>query len=500
MNKKAEGVPILAVKELCKAYSGKAVVDHVSFEIFPGEIVALTGENGAGKSTLKNMICGLTKPTSGEIYIDGTVVEHINPYEHGIAAVHQELALFQSLSVAANISISDLPGNAQWIDWKKADSIARRQLEYMGMDIDPSTPVEQLSAGKQQVVEIAKALLHSNKLLILDEPTTSLTAPEREKLFEIMRKLKANGTAIIFVSHFMDEVMEMSDKYIVLRDGVQVACGDMKDITRSELEALMVGREISQTTIDVGVPQEEEILRVENLNSYDFVDINFALHKGEILGLSGLVGAGRSEIAEAIFGLHKCTGSVYVNGEKVPQITSKEMGKRKIAMVTEDRRKTGIFANRSIRENVTAASITDGMRLKRLCFGFQNETQRAMKIAQEMHVAMPHIEAKIKNLSGGNQQKVMIARWLETHPDIIILDEPTKGVDVGAKLDIHLKIAELARQGVAVLLVSSDLPELFALSHRVLVVSNGRIVGEMQREEFDARTMISLASKSVYEM
>ncbi len=491
--------PILSVRGLKKAFSGKTVVDNVSFDIYPGEIVALCGENGAGKSTFKNMVCGLLKPTAGEIYINEVKVDKINPAEHGIAAVHQELSLFKSLSIAANMSISDLPGKSMFVDWRKSEDIARKQLEFMGLDEEPGTLVEKLSTGKQQIVEIGKALLQADKLLILDEPTTSLTAPERQKLFEIMNSLRDQGMAMIFISHFMEEVMSMSDKYIVLRDGEQVGNGKIADITRPQLEAMMVGREISENVIDIGTPREEEALRVENLNSPDFVNINFSVKKGEILGISGLVGAGRSEVVEAIFGVSKSEGDVYVMGEKVENVSVREMKKRNMALVTEDRRNTGIFGVRSVRENITAAELENVMKFKKAGMVFDGEDGKAKEVVAEMKVALPHTEAKIKSLSGGNQQKVMIGRWLETKPDIIILDEPTKGVDIGAKFDIHNMVADLAKQGAAVILVSSDLPELFALSHRTLVMSNGHIVGEMDREEFSAVTMISLASKSVYE-
>lgn len=499
MGNEEQKKPVLSVKGLMKAFSGKVVVNDVSFDIYPGEIVALVGENGAGKSTFKNMICGLLKPTSGEIDIDGVKVEHINPFEHGISAVHQELSLFPSLSVAANISISDLPGGSLKVNWKEANRIAQAQMEFMGMDIDVSTPVELLGTGQQQVVEIAKAMLKADKILILDEPTTSLTSPEREKLFEIMEALKAKGIAIIFISHFMEEVMGRCDKYIVLRDGKQVGSGKIADVERRELEAMMVGREISENVIDIGIPTKVEALRVENLSSYEFEKINFSVNKGEILGISGLVGAGRTEIAEAIFGIRKSKGDIYVMGKKVPKVTVEEMKKLKIAMVTEDRHFSGIFKVRSVRENITAASLSSILRNKTLKFGFKDETKVAKVIVDDMNIAIPHIESKVGNLSGGNQQKVIIGRWLETKPDIIILDEPTKGVDIGAKYDIHQMVVKLAKEGVAVILVSSDLPELLALSHRALIISNGHLVGEMAREDFDSVKMISLASKSVQE-
>ena len=242
-------------------------MDDVSFDVFPGEVIAVVGENGAGKSTLKNMLCGLLKPTDGQIYIDGKEVQQINGREHGICAVHQELSLFQSLSVAANICIMQLPGKAMNIDWKKADEIAKKQLDFLNADIDTNAIVDTLGMGKQQLVEIAKALLYSDRLLILDEPTTSLTVPEREKLFEIMDRLKKNGVAILFISHFMDEIFRASDKYICLRDGRQVGEGNLKDVQQNELEAMMVGRMISESDIDIGTPSDTEALRVEKLNS-----------------------------------------------------------------------------------------------------------------------------------------------------------------------------------------------------------------------------------------
>ncbi|SHH70721.1 sugar ABC transporter ATP-binding protein [Clostridium grantii] len=490
--------PILSVKNLKKAFSGKTVVDGVSFDLYPGEIIALVGENGAGKSTLKNMLCGLLKPTEGQIFVDGAEIQHINGFEHGISAVHQELSLFQSLSVAANICITQLPGSAGNVDWKKAQRISKEQLDFLGTDIDPNTLVESLSVGKQQIVEIAKALLRSDRLLILDEPTTSLTAPEREKLFTIMRRLKEKGIAILFISHFMDEILSMSDKYIVLRDGKQVGHGNIEDVSRNALEEMMVGRTIGESQVDIGTPREEEAIRVEHLNSYDFHDVSFSVKKGEILGIAGLIGAGRTEVIESIFGVRKSEGNIYINNELVPNVTVAKMKERKVCFVTEDRKANGIFPNRSVRENISAASIIRFIERKVKRLGFKGETLETKKVVAEMNVSIPHIESKITSLSGGNQQKVIIGRWLSTTPEIIILDEPTKGVDIGAKFDIHNMIADFAKKGVAVIIVSSDLPELLTLSHRILVMRTGHIVGEVNKDEFDSVKIISMAASSAY--
>ncbi|MDC7226839.1 MAG: sugar ABC transporter ATP-binding protein [Spirochaetales bacterium] len=491
--------PILSIKNLKKTFGQKTVVNDVSFDVFPGEIITLVGENGAGKSTLKNMLCGLLEPTDGEILIDGKAVKNIIPMEHGISAVHQELSLFPSLSVAANICISSLPGRSMNVNWKKAEQIAKKQLDFLGMDIEPKTIVETLGTGKQQIVEIGKALLHSDRLLILDEPTTSLTSPEREKLFCIMDMLRKQGVAIIFISHFMDEVMRMGDKYIVLRDGFQVGTGLIKDIERLKLEELMVGRTIGEMVMELGTPQEEEALRVENLSSYDFADVSFSVKKGEIIGLSGLIGAGRTEVVEAIMGLRPSSGKVFIDGKDMTPVKTREILDSKVAFVTEDRKVSGIFPNRSVRENISAADIRRFLDRKIKGLGFPKEEENTRTVVKERDISIPHIESKITNLSGGNQQKVIIGRWLATQPEIVILDEPTKGVDIGAKSDIHEAVAALARKGVAVILASSDLPELLQLSHRVLVMRTGHVVGEFKRDEFDSVKIISLAASSVHE-
>ena len=491
--------PVLSVRNLSKAFSGKTVVNNVSFDVYPGEIIALVGENGAGKSTTKNMLCGLLKPSEGDILIDGEEVKHIVGHEHGISAVHQELSLFGSLSVAANMCITDLPGNKMNVDWREAERIAREQLGFLGIDIDVRATVESLGAGKQQVVEIAKALLHADRLLILDEPTTSLTAPEREKLFAIMDKLRARGVAILFISHFMEEVYRMSDKFIVLRDGVQVGQGLIKDVPRKDLEEMMVGRTIESLQIDIGTPKDQVALEVEHLSSYDFHDVSLSVKKGEILGIAGLMGAGRTEVAEAIFGIRPSKGSVSIMGEKVKNHTIKEMIARKVCYVTEDRRTYGIFPSRSVRENISAVDFLRFVARKVQGFGFREEVTKTQKIVEDMNVALPHLQSKISSLSGGNQQKVLLGRWLATEPEIILLDEPTKGVDIGAKFDIHNRIADLAKAGAAVIIVSSDLPELLELYHRIMVMRTGQMVGKFNREDFAFVKIISLAASSAYD-
>lgn len=488
--------PILKVQGLKKSFAGKTVVDGISFELRPGQVVALIGENGAGKSTTKNMLCGLLEPTEGKIFVDGKQIEGPQVKDQGISAVHQELSLFASLTVTENLCIGELPGKAARVGWKQAEKIAKEQLDFLGIDIDLTERVENLGAGKQQIVEIAKALLHADKVLILDEPTTSLTAVEREKLFLILEKLRSRGVAIIFISHFLEEVFHVCDSFIVLRDGSQVGSGELANITQSELEEMMVGRAVGKTKSDHKALGDTEALRIENLSSADFKEVSFTAQKGEIVGIAGLMGAGRTEVAEAIFGLRPATGSVYVFGEKVANPSVSTMQQRRACYVPEDRRTNGLFLNRPVRENLTAAALFRFIKRGLFRLGFAGERKSSEILVDSMGISIPHIEIGTDALSGGNQQKVLLSRWLATEPEIIVLDEPTKGVDVGAKFDIHSKIVELAREGGSVVIVSSDLPELLHTAHRILVMRKGRIVGEFARDTFDSVKIISLAASA----
>jgi ABC-type sugar transport system ATPase subunit len=491
--------PVLSVKQLSKAFSGKTVVKEVTFELYPGEILALVGENGAGKSTTKNMLCGLLQPTLGQIFVDGKEVPEILGREQGISAVHQELSLFPSLTVAENLCINDLPGNALNVDWRETEKLALKQLAFLGVDIDIFANVESLGAGKQQIVEIAKASMHANKILILDEPTTSLTVPEREKLFSIMGMLKERGVAMIFISHFMDEVYAMADKFVALRDGTQVATGYIKDVPRRELEEIMVGREIGESAFTLHRPLSNVALRLDNLSSHRFDNVSLSVASGEIFGIAGLMGAGRTELVESIFGIRTATGDIYIDNEQVSPVTVPKMKNKGVVYVTEDRRKNGMFSGRSVKENTSAAGLSYFVKQLVKGFGFSGEREAVTTLSQDMNVSTPSIDASVRQLSGGNQQKVLLGRWLATKPKICILDEPTKGVDIGAKFEIHKKIVALAKQGVAVIVVSSDLQELLDVSHRIMVMRTGHMVGEFAREDFDAVKIISLAASSVHE-
>lgn len=489
--------PLLRATELTKAFGATVAVNDVDLEVERGQVVAVVGENGAGKSTLKNLLVGLLEPDTGSIELDGESVSHFRAADLGIAAVHQEFSLFPSLSVAENVCISDLPGNGATINWRETREVAREHLDIIGAHMDLDAPVESLSTGEQQLVEIAKALRQADRLLILDEPTASLTEPERERLFDVIRRLRERGLGMIFISHFIDEVYEIADSVVVLRDGHRVGGRPVAEMPRRELEELMVGRPVSELNVEIGLPGDEVVLRVEGLSSEpDFADVSFDLHSGEILGLHGLMGAGRTELVEAIYGLRPSRGQVWVSGSAVPNRNPTLMRHLGVAFVPEDRRRHGLFAVRPVRENLSAAAISSLVRRWLPGFGFGGERASTAEIAENMRIVHPGLENPVRILSGGNQQKTLLGRWLAIEPHVCIFDEPTRGVDIGAKSEIHTLIGELSKRGAAVLLITSELPELMALAHRIIVLHKGKAVAEFSRPEFDPRVIIEHAASA----
>lgn len=497
-----KAAPLLEARGLVKAFSGTVAVNGVDIEIYPGDVIAVVGENGAGKTTLKNLLIGLLSPDKGTIKLEGQNIGHFHAADLGIAAVHQEFSLFPSLSVAENVCIVDLPGRGLFVNWSEVYQTAKKYLDMIGANLDLDRPVEKLSTGEQQLVEIAKALRQATKILILDEPTTSLTKPERERLFDVIMRLRERGLGIVFISHFIEEVYQVANKVVVLRDGHYVGGGEVSKMSRRLLEELMVGRSITTNHIQVGKPSEEIVLKVEGISAGNKVKgISFELHRGEVLGLCGLMGAGRTELVETVFGLRAGYGKVWIKGNLIEDRTPSKMRERGVAFVPEDRRRNGLFVIRSLRENLTISALSRLVRRKLPGIGFKGEQESAQQIAQSMNVVYASLERPIRFLSGGNQQKALLGRWLSIEPDICILDEPTRGVDIGAKQYIHDLIGELARKGMAVLLVSSELPELIALSHRILVLRKGEIVAEFSRQEFDPLTLIKyMASGSEEEV
>jgi ABC-type sugar transport system ATPase subunit len=489
-------VPLLETRQLSKAFAGKNVVSDVDFSIEPGEIVALIGENGAGKSTLKNMLVGTLQPTEGSIIFEGQELSRFRVGEYKIAAVHQELSLFLNLSVAENICITDLPGTAKTVNWRKCREEVSEYLSMVSADFSPDTQVESLGPGERQLVEIAKAIRQKPRLLILDEPTTSLTSPERSRLFVVMQSLKRQGMAMIFITHFIDEVFEVSDRVVVLRNGKQVGASAISEITKRKIEELMVGRAIEDYLIDIGTPASEVALQVKDFHSEYFADVNLAVKKGEILGIAGLMGAGRTEFIESIFGLRRTGGKLVILGKELSRWTPHALIERGVLFIPEDRKNSGIFPTRDLKENISSAKLSQFVHRTIPGLGFRGEKAAAEAVLQALKIAASSIRALITSLSGGNQQKSIVGRWLSIKPRICIFDDPTRGVDIGAKEEIHSLIAKLACDGAAVVLVSSDINEILLLAHRALIMRKGKFVAEFKREDFDARRMISVASST----
>jgi len=492
--------PLVRAVGLTKAFGATIAVNGVDLEVECGQVVGVVGENGAGKTTLKNLLCGLLAPDAGTIELDGQPVSNFRAAELGIAAVHQEFSLFGSLSVAENVCISNLPGRRALINWREIRAVAREYLDIIGAQLDLDAPVESLSTGEQQLVEIAKALGQADRLLILDEPTASLTEPERERLFGVIRRLRERGLGMIFISHFIDEVYEIADYIVVLRDGYRVDGRPASELPRRELEELMVGRPVSERKADTGMPTDEVALRVENLSSGpDFTDVSLEVRRGEIVGLAGLMGAGRTELVEAIYGLRSSEGRVWVSGTLVPHRTPADMKRLGVAFVPEDRRRHGLFSVRPVRENLTAAAIARLVRRWLPGFGFRGERASAKKIVENLRVVCPGLEVPVWALSGGNQQKALLGRWLAIQPQVCIFDDPTRGIDIGAKEEIHALIGQLARNGTAVLMVSSELPELMQLAHHIIVLRQGRAVAKFSKP-FDPRVIIQYAASAAEEV
>ncbi len=488
------GDVIFETKGLSKAFFGKKVVSNVDFQLREGEICALLGENGAGKSTFKNMIVGLLEPTEGTIIFDGKAVGDTKKEDFPIAAVHQELSLFLNLSVAENICIEDMPGKHTVVDWKKCREKALKYMRIMNINLDPDAIVGTLGPGEQQLVEIAKALSHEPRVLILDEPTASLTAPERNHLFEVMNTLKKQNIGMIFITHFLDEVFQVCDRVVVLRNSEKVCDDDVKNMNKRQVEELMIGRSVNEGIFDLGSIQNETALKVIGLESEYFTNIHIEVKKGEILGIAGLIGAGRTELLESIFGIRKCTGEIEVLGQRYTHWTTQKLIRQGVVMIPEDRKNCGIFPKRDLKENITAAQMEEFVDRKVPCFGFKNERKNAEKVIAQYRVKCPGVDAYIHELSGGNQQKVIVGRWLSHEPKICMFDDPTRGVDVGSRAEIGGFIVDLAKKGAAVLLVSSDLNELVQLSHRIVIMRRGRLVGEVQKDEFDVRKILSISS------
>jgi len=491
------GKTILQVENISKSFPGVQALKGVGFNLREGEVHALIGENGAGKSTLMKIMLGMQPPSGGTMILKGEPYAPKTPAEaltRGISMIHQEISLAPLMTVAENIFMgNEAQFGKFWDGAGRKKKAAAEILGKLGLDIDPGLEVSRLSISKMQLVEIARAVSCDSNIIIMDEPTSSLTEAEVEKLFEIIAALKAAGKSIIYTSHKLDEVIAMCDTVTVLRDGQFVAERPVREITKDDLVNMMVGREMADMFPKAHAEIGDVVLEVKDFGcSGDIRDINFSLRRGEILGFCGLVGAGRTELVQAIFGLDKNSrGQVFMDGKEVQIKSSKDAIANRISLLTEDRRGNGIIPELSVKVNMTVTSLQEYSKCGFI--DFKKETEVCNQMVDTLSIKCPSNDGVISLLSGGNQQKVILGKWLLTSPEVLILDEPTRGIDVGAKAEIYKLIGQMAKEGKGIIIVSSELPELFGVCDRILVMHQGRIAAEYARSEFDENNVMQSA-------
>jgi len=470
------------MRHITQEFPGVLALDDVQFELQAGEVHVLLGENGAGKSTLVKILSGAHVRSSGEILIEGMAVDLATPRQAqalGISIIYQELNLIPQLSAAANIFLGREPQRAAGIlQQKKLIGDAQALLDQLHTGVDAKSRVQDLSVGQQQMVEVAKALSLHARILIMDEPTSALTEQEIQELFNLIRRLKAQGVAIIYISHRLEELYEIGDRVTILRDGKYIATHRLTEISKSELIRLMVDRDLGDHFPKAHVQAGEEMLRIENVSRRPVLhDISFSLHRGEVVGLSGLLGSGRTELARVLFGADRADGgSVYIRGEKVKLKNPAAAIQKQVAYLSEDRKSQGLVLNLPVLDNICLSSLDRFSRLGWV--SLKQETEAATDYIDKLRIRTPHLRQQVRYLSGGNQQKVVISKWLCSQARILIFDEPTRGIDVGAKVEIYQLINQLAADGAAILMISSDLPEILGMSDRILVMCRGRIAAE----------------------
>ncbi len=484
---------------ISKSFSGVAVLRGVKLEVKRGEVHALMGENGAGKSTLMKILSGIVARDSGEITLDGKLVDIRTPKEAlelGISMIHQELNPVREMTVSENIFLGKEPCHpfTPIVDRKKQRAMTLELFREMDIPIDPDRKMGELSVAEMQLVEIVKSISYKSGIIIMDEPTSAITGREVAKLFDIIRSLTAKGIAIIYISHKMDEIFRISDTITVLRDGQYIATRPATELDHDALVKLMVGREISQLFPKTGMAHGSVSLEVESLTKQGvFEDISFQARKGEILGIAGLMGAGRTDVIETVFGLRRAdSGSVKIDGEKVDIQGPADAIRHRIALITEDRQAKGLNLKASVRDNITMVDLKNFSRFGQV-LEFQKENQTTDASIERFGIKVRNRNQVVKTLSGGNQQKVVLAKWLLNDPKIIILDEPTRGIDIGAKAEIYKIIVQLAEKGKTIIMISSELEEVMGLCDRVIVLSHGRITAEFDREHFDQEKIIKAA-------
>ncbi|MBK5015982.1 MULTISPECIES: sugar ABC transporter ATP-binding protein [Pantoea] len=489
----------LEAEGISKFFPGVKALDNVSLRVRPGTVHALMGENGAGKSTLMKCLIGMYRPDKGTIKIKGEPVQFqdtMDALRSGISMIHQELNLVPYMTVAENIWLGREPMKFGFVDHARLNQKTQELLNRLNIRLKADRMVGELSIASQQMVEIAKAVSWDSDIVIMDEPTSALTETEVAHLFTIIRDLREQGKAIIYISHKMDEIFNITDEVSIFRDGSWIASDQTAKYTRQSLITQMVGRELTQLFPKFNSAIGEEVLTVRNLTCKDrFTDVSFSVRRGEILGVAGLVGAGRSEVMESLFGMESFdSGEILIDGVPVTIDSPSTAIEKGMAFLTEDRKKSGLFLVLSVMENMSIVNMPEYSGKS----GFVSHVKMAqdcMEQIRRLNIKTPTMDQIINNLSGGNQQKVLIARWLLAQPKILILDEPTRGIDVGAKAEIYRLISELANRGVAIIMVSSELPEILGMSDRVMVMHGGRITGILDKEEADQETILSLASE-----
>jgi len=496
---------ILALNNISKAFPGIQALDDVTIKVKKGSVHALMGENGAGKSTLMKCLFGIYKMDSGEILFNGEKVNIDSPHTAinlGISMIHQELQPILERSVAENIFVGRFPlkriGPFVIVDHKKMYENTQDVLNTLALDFDPKEKLSGLSVSQMQSVEIAKAVSMHAKVVIMDEPTSSLTENEVDTLFRIIRDLQNEGVAIIYISHKMEEILEISDEVSIMRDGKYVGTWDAKELTTDLIISKMVGRELTNRFPKRENVPGEVVFQIENFSSVNpksFQDVSFELKKGEILGIGGLVGAQRTELMEAIFGIRQTTsGKIIFKGEEITVKRPKDAIDKGIALLTEDRRATGIFGVLSVSDNVAVASLQQYIDYK-IVLNNKKVEELSSKNVDKLNIKTPSNQTLIQSLSGGNQQKVIISRWLANDPEILILDEPTRGIDVGAKYEIYTIIEELAKEGKSIIMITSELPELLGMSDRILVMCEGKISGVLEGKEATQEKIMELCTR-----
>ena len=490
---------MIEMRGISKSFSGNAVLKDVQFDLANGEIHALMGENGAGKSTMMKILSGIYTKDQGEIKVDGQVVNFKSPKDAeklGIIVIHQELNILPDLTVAQNLFLGKelTYGKTGILKTKQMEKEAAELLKKLGLDVNPRTRTGDLSVGKQQIIEIAKAIASDAKYIVMDEPTAALTDREIETLFKTIRELKAKGISFVYISHRMEEIFAICDRITILRDGQYVGVRNIPETTFDEIVAMMVGRELGERFPERNCPIGETKLEVRNLTVNGvFKDVSFSVRKGEVLGIAGLMGAGRTEVAQTIFGYRKASsGEIRIDGQPVSIKSPIDAMKHRIGFVTEDRKTQGLVLDFSIRENISLANLekcsSSGIMNK------QKETSMVHQYIEDLKIRTSGPEQSAKSLSGGNQQKVVIAKWLGTNPEILILDEPTRGVDIGAKKEIYHIINKLAESGVAIIVISSELPEVIGISDRVIVMREGLLTGEVTKDQMTQENIMHFAT------